>query len=154
MQRTAFHLGILLVLTATVAACVSRSQGPQPIGVPAAVPPAELAGLTLHIGDQKGGTEALLRAAHALDDLPYRVEFSTFTSGPPQIEALNAGRIDFAITGNTPPVFGAAAHSKTRVVSAWDGAGSGEQILVRTNSPIATVHDLTGRANRGAQGRA
>ncbi|MDT5409819.1 MAG: sulfonate transport system substrate-binding protein, partial [Mycobacterium sp.] len=136
---------MVLVLTAAVAACVSRSQGPQPIGVPAAVPTAQLSGLTLHVGDQKGGTEALLRAAHALDDLPYRVEFSTFTSGPPQIEALNAGRIDFAITGNTPPVFGAAANSKTRVVSAWDGAGSGEQILVRTNSPIATVHDLTGK---------
>ena len=32
-----------------MAACVSRSQGPQPIGVPAAVPPAELSRLTLHI---------------------------------------------------------------------------------------------------------
>ena len=114
MQRSAFHLGIVLVLTATVAACVSRSQGPQPIGVPAAVPPAELSGLTLHVGDQKGGTEALLRAAHALDGLPYRVEFSTFTSGPPQIEALNAGRIDFAITGNTPPVFAALWVSSRR----------------------------------------
>jgi sulfonate transport system substrate-binding protein len=154
MQRTAFHLGVVLVLIAAVAACVSRSQGPQPIGVPAAVPPAELSGLTLHVGDQKGGTEALLRAAHALDGLPYRVEFSTFTSGPPQIEALNAGRIDFAITGNTPPVFGAAANSKTRVVCAWDGAGSGEQILVRTNSPIATVHDLTGKTILVAKGSA
>jgi sulfonate transport system substrate-binding protein len=154
MQRTAFHLGILLVLTTTVAACVSRSQGPQPIGVPATVPSAELSGLTLHVGDQKGGTEALLRAAHALDGLPYRVEFSTFTSGPPQIEALNAGRIDFAITGNTPPVFGAAANSKTRVVSVWDGAGSGEQILVRTNSPIATVHDLAGKTILVAKGSA
>ncbi|MGA8332931.1 MAG: ABC transporter substrate-binding protein, partial [Mycobacterium sp.] len=119
------------------AACVSRSAGPQPIGVPATVPSSELSGVTLHVGDQKGGTEALLHAANALDNVPYRVVFSTFTSGPPQIEALNAGRIDFAVTGNTPPVFGAASNSKTRVVSVWDGANTGEQILVRSRSSIA-----------------
>ena len=110
--------------------------------------------MTLQVGDQKGGTEALLRAAGALDNLPYRVTFSTFTSGPPQIEALAAGKIDFAVTGDTPPVFGAAANAKTRVVSAWDGAGTGEQILVRTNSSIATVHDLLGKTILVAKGSA
>ncbi|MDT5252819.1 MAG: sulfonate transport system substrate-binding protein [Mycobacterium sp.] len=153
-QRIAFHVGIVLVLAAAVSGCVSRSVGPQPIGVPPAVPLSQLSGVTLHIGDQKGGTEALLRAANALDNLPYRVVFSTFTSGPPQIEALNAGRIDFAVTGNTPPVFGAAANSKTRVVSVWDGAGSGEQILVRANSSIATVHALKGKTILVAKGSA
>jgi sulfonate transport system substrate-binding protein len=134
--------------------CVSRSLGPRPIGVPATVPLSQLSDVTLHIGDQKGGTEALLRAANALDNLPYRVAFSTFTSGPPQIEALNAGRIDFAVTGDTPPVFAAAANSKTRVIAAWDGAGSGEQILVRTNSSIATVHALKGKTILVAKGSA
>ena len=110
--------------------------------------------MTLRIGDQKGGTQALLQAAHALDHLPYRITFSTFTSGPPQIEALNAGRIDFAVTGNTPPVFGAAANSKTRVVAGWDGAQTGEQILVRTNSSIATVRDLRGKTILVAKGSA
>lgn len=144
----------VFALALLTTACVSRSTGPQPIGVPAPVPPSDLRTVTLHVGDQKGGTEALLRAANALDDLPYRVTFSTFTSGPPQIEALNAGRIDFAITGNTPPVFGAAANSKTRVVSVWDGANSGEQILVRDSSPIATVHDLRGKTILVAKGSA
>jgi sulfonate transport system substrate-binding protein len=153
-QRFAFHVGAVLALIGAMTGCVSRELGPQPIGVPSPVPPAELSGLTLHVGDQKGGTEALLRAAHALDGLQYRVEFSTFTSGPPQIEALNAGRIDFAITGNTPPVFGAAANAKTRVVSVWDGAASGEQILVRTSSPIATVHDLADKTILVAKGSA
>ena len=153
-QRIAFHVGIVLVLTVAVSGCVSRSLGPRPIGVPAPVPSSQLSDVTLHVGDQKGGTEALLRAANALDNLPYRVAFSTFTSGPPQIEALNAGRIDFAVTGDTPPVFGAAANSKTRVISAWDGAGSGEQILVRTNSSIATVHALRGKTILVAKGSA
>ena len=144
----------MLVLVAGVAACVSRSLGPQPIGVPAPVPVSQLSGRDLARRRPEGRHRSVAARRPALDDLPYRVVFSTFTSGPPQIEALNAGSIDFAVTGNTPPVFGAAANSKTRVVSAWDGAGSGEQILVRTNSSIATVHDLTGKTILVAKGSA
>jgi sulfonate transport system substrate-binding protein len=143
-----------LALVAAVPACVSRSLGPQLIAAPAPVPLSELPGLTLQVGDQKGGTEALLRAANALENVPYRIAFSTFTSGPPQIEALTAGKIDFAVTGNTPPVFGAAANSKTRVVSAWDGAQIGEQILVRTGSTINSVSDLRGKTILVAKGSA
>jgi sulfonate transport system substrate-binding protein len=153
-QRFAFHVGVALVLLGSVTGCVSRELGPQPLAVPAAVPASELSGVTLRVGDQKGGTQALLKAADALDNLPYRIDFSTFTSGPPQIEALNAGRIDFAITGNTPPVFGAAANSKTRVISVWDGAETGEQILVRTNSSIGGVRDLRGKTILVAKGSA
>jgi sulfonate transport system substrate-binding protein len=153
-QRFAFHVGVVLILLGSATGCVSRELGPQPLAVPAAVPVSELSGVTLRIGDQKGGTQALLKAADALVNLPYRLEFSTFTSGPPQIEALNAGRIDFAVTGNTPPVFGAAANSKTRVVSVWDGAQTGEQILVRTNSLIGGVRDLRGKTILVAKGSA
>lgn len=153
-HRIAVRVALALVLAASVPACVSRSLGPQLIGVPAAVPLSDLSGVTLQVGDQKGGTEALLRAANALDNLPYKIAFSTFTSGPPQIEALTAGKIDFAITGNTPPVFGAAANSKTRVVAAWDGAAPGEQILVRANSPITTIRDLAGKTILLAKGSA
>jgi sulfonate transport system substrate-binding protein len=144
-QPIAIRIATVLALVVSVSACVSRSLGPQLVGVPAALPLSQLSGVTLQVGDQKGGTEALLRAAGALDTVPYKVVFSTFTSGPPQIEALTAGKIDFAITGNTPPVFGAAANSKTRVVAAWDGAAAGEQILVRTSSSIASIRDLKGK---------
>jgi sulfonate transport system substrate-binding protein len=152
--RNVFRAALALALIACTPGCVSRSQGPQLIAVPAPVPVSELAGVTLQVGDQKGGTEALLRAANALADLPYKIAFSTFTSGPPQIEALTAGKIDFALTGNTPPVFGAAANSKTRVVSVWDGAQTGEQILVREGSPIASIPDLKGKTILVAKGSA
>jgi sulfonate transport system substrate-binding protein len=145
---------VAVVLALVTAACVSRSTGPQLITVPAVVPSSQLSGVTLQVGDQKGGTEALLRAAGALDNLPYKIAFSRFTSGPPQIEALAAGKIDFAITGNTPPVFGAAANSKTRVVSAYDGAAAGEQILVRTDSSITEVKDLKAKTILVAKGSA
>jgi sulfonate transport system substrate-binding protein len=152
--RIAAVLVLVAVLVPMTSACVSRSLGPQLIGVPAPVPLSQLSSVTLQVGDQKGGTESLLRAAGALDNVPYKIVFSTFTSGPPQIEALTAGKIDFAVTGNTPPVFGAAANSKTKVISAYDGAAAGEQILVRTNSSITSVRDLKGKTILVAKGSA
>src|SRR5947208_5246808 len=97
------------------------------------------------VGDQKGGTEALLRGANGLEILPYKIACSTFTSGPPQVEAATAGKIDFAITGNTPPIFGAAANAKVKVVSAYNGGGNGDQVLVRADSPITSIAELRGK---------
>ena len=138
-------VAVLIAVVALLAGCVSRTDNSGAAQAPATVAPSELAGVTLQVGDQKGNTEALLRAAGALDNLPYQVVFSTFTSGPPQVEAATAGKIDFAITGNTPPIFGAASNAKVKVVSAYDGGGTGDQILVHADSPIKTVADLRGK---------
>ena len=138
-------VAVLVAVVALLAGCVSRTDNSGVTQAPATVALSELAGVTLQVGDQKGNTEALLRAAGALDNLPYRVVFSTFTSGPPQVEAATAGKIDFAITGNTPPIFGAASNAKVKVVSAYDGGGTGDQILVHADSPIKTVADLRGK---------
>ena len=135
-----------------LAGCVSRQDSSGTSEAPATVALSELSDLTLNVGDQKGGTEALLRAAGALDDLPYKIAFSTFTSGPPQIEAATAGKIDFAITGNTPPIFGAASNAKVKIVSAYDGGGFGDQILVHSDSPVQTVGDLRGKKIAVAKG--
>ncbi|WP_193048360.1 ABC transporter substrate-binding protein [Mycolicibacterium baixiangningiae] len=149
-----FAAGCLAALTVigAVAGCVSREQSTGAQQAPDTVPLSELSGVTLHIGDQKGGTQALLNAAGALDDLPYVVEFSTFTSGPPQIEAATAGRIDFAITGNTPPIFGAASNAKVKVVSAYDGGGFGDQVLVHADVPTTSVAELRGKSIAVAKG--
>jgi len=138
-------VAVLIAVVALLAGCVSRPDNSGATQAPATVALSELAGVTMQVGDQKGNTEALLRAAGALDNLPYRVVFSTFTSGPPQVEAATAGKIDFAITGNTPPIFGAASNAKVKVVSAYDGGGTGDQILVHADSPIKTVADLRGK---------
>jgi sulfonate transport system substrate-binding protein len=138
-------VALLIAAVALLAGCVPRTDSSGAAQAPATVALSELSGLTLQVGDQKGNTEALLRAAGALDNLPYQVAFSTFTSGPPQVEAAAASKIDFAISGNTPPIFGAASNAKVKVVSAYDGGGVGDQILVHADSPIKTVADLRGK---------
>ncbi|QXE38128.1 ABC transporter substrate-binding protein [Streptomyces sp. GMY02] len=108
--------------------------------------------VTLNVGDQKGGSEAVLRAAGELDDLPYRITWSTFTSGPPLLEAVNAKAVDVGSVGNTPPVFAAGAGSKITVVAATHGGSRGEAILVPKDSPLTRTTDLKGRSVAVAQG--
>lgn len=135
----------VLIAALLLSACVSSRDNTAESAVPQPVPLTDLNGLTLQVGDQKGGTESLLRAAGELDSVPYKVQFSTFTSGPPQVEAATAGKIDFAVTGNTPPVFSAAAGAKIRVVTAYSNGAGGDQILVPADSPIRSVADLRGK---------
>ena len=112
--------------------------------------PAGAQDITLQVGDQIAGTEKILTAAGELDDLPYDITWSTFTSGPPQIEALNAGQIDFAITGNTPPIVGGL--TDTKVVSAYNNEAKGDAILIPENSDITSVADLKGKSVAVARG--
>ena len=58
--------------------------------------------VTLKIGDQKGGAQAVMEAAGALKDLPYRVEWKQFPAAAPLLEALNAGAIDSGFAGDAP----------------------------------------------------
>ncbi|MGW5398206.1 ABC transporter substrate-binding protein [Streptomyces sp. NPDC003952] len=108
--------------------------------------------VTLNVGDQKGGYESLLRAAGELDKLDYEIKWSTFTSGPPLLEAVNAKAVDIGGVGNTPPVFAAAAKSKITVVAASHGSSKGEAILVPKGSALQSPAELRGKKIAVAQG--
>ena len=138
-------------LTLGLAGCVQREDTAESIANET-VDVASLQDLTLRVGDQKGGTEALLRASGELEKLPFTIEFSTFTSGPPQIEAATAGKIDFAVTGNTPPIFGAAANAKVKIVTGYANNASGDAILIPGTSSLASVADLKGKKVAVAKG--
>ena len=69
----------------------------------------DLSSVTLNVGDQKGtGAEAILKAAGLLNTLPFHVNWSDFTSGPPMLEAMASGSVDVGGVGDAPPVFAAA----------------------------------------------
>ncbi|MEU6141180.1 ABC transporter substrate-binding protein [Streptomyces sp. NPDC047081] len=108
--------------------------------------------LTLNVSDQKGGSEAILRAAGELKNLDYKIKWSTFTSGPPLLEAVNAKAVDIGGVGNTPPVFAAGAGSKITVVAAWHGTSKGDAILVPSSSKLTRPQDLKGKSVAVAQG--
>lgn len=113
---------------------------------------AEPSGLVLRVGDQKGNSQSLLNSAGLLEDLPYKIEWSTFTSGPPLLEAASAGAIDLGGVGNTPPIFAAAAKAKITVVAAAKGDASSDAILVPGDSPLTGASSLRGKQIAVAKG--
>lgn len=104
---------------------------------------------TLRIGDQRGGVQALLRAAGELDDVPYRIEWALFPAASPLLEALGAQAIDIGGAGGAPFAFAFASGSKIRAVYAYRPesarTGKASAIVVRKDSPIRTLADLKGR---------
>ncbi|HEX6352400.1 ABC transporter substrate-binding protein [Actinophytocola sp.] len=145
--RNAVLVTALLALTAC-----GTSNEPRQASVPAPVSGDELAKVTLKVGDQKGGSKALLTAAGLLDDVPYKIEWATFTSGPPLLEALSAGGVDVGRVGNTPPIFAAAANAKIALVSSSQGNVASDAILVPADSSLKTVKDLKGKTIGVAKG--
>jgi len=110
---------------------------------------AESGGKTVRIGFQKYGKLVLLRNKGTLEArlkaLGYGVTWSEFPSGPPLLEALGVGAIDFGIAGEAPPIFAQAAGAPIRYVAYEPPAPAGEAILVSKNSPLQSVADLKGR---------
>jgi sulfonate transport system substrate-binding protein len=81
-----------------------------------------------------------------------RVRWVEFQAGPPLLEALNAGGIDFGYTGDTPPIFSQAAGGNLVYAGAVPPSGDSEAIVVKADSPIRTVGDLKGRTVAVARG--
>lgn len=103
----------------------------------------------VRIGYQKYGKLVLLKGRGTLEDklkpLGYSVSWTEFPSGPPLLEALNVGAIDFGIAGETPPIFAQAAGAPLVYLAYDPPAPSGEAILVPKDSPLKSVADLRGK---------
>ena len=111
---------------------------------------------TVRIGFQKYGKLVLLKSKGTLEPrlkaLGYHVTWTEFASGPPLLEAVNVGAIDFGNTGETPPVFAQAAGAPIRYVAYEPPAPKGEAIFVAKDSPIKSVADLKGKKVAVARG--
>ena len=107
------------------------------------------AATTFRIGWQKNSVLALAKRQGALEkrlsDRGISVEWSEFTSGPPLLEALGAGALDFGATGDVPPLFAQAANGNLLYVGIYTGSPESSAILVRKDSPIQTLADLKGK---------
>ena len=110
-------------------------------------------GKPLIVGDQAGtGAQALLEAAGLLHKLPFPVKFADFTSGPPILQALNAGALDVGGVGNAPPVFAAAGGDDIAIVGALHNNVRDAGLLVPKGSSVTSVSQLKGKKIAVAQG--
>ncbi|MCX4759960.1 ABC transporter substrate-binding protein [Streptomyces sp. NBC_01275] len=148
MRRRLVPAALLLPLALLLTACGGNSSASTAAGSGT----DGKGSLTLNVGDQKGGSEAILRAAGELKNLDYKIKWSTFTSGPPLLEAVNAKAVDIGGVGNTPPVFAAGAGSKVTVVAAFHGTSKGDALLVPNDSRLTSPEQLRGKSVAVAQG--
>jgi sulfonate transport system substrate-binding protein len=107
------------------------------------------------IGYQKNGVLVIARQQEVLEKRLAKygvsVKWVEFSSGPPMLEAMNAGAVDFGQVGDTPPIF-AQAGGAAIVYVAGQPITNGQGILVRPDSNIATLSDLKGKRVGVAKG--
>src|SRR3982074_2209746 len=94
----------------------------------------------IRVGFQKYGNLILLKGKGGLEKklapLGFKVEWKEFPSGPPLLEALNVGAIDFGHAGEAPPIFAQAAGVPFIYVAHEPPAPKDEGIQRPKDSPI------------------
>ncbi|MDQ8731550.1 sulfonate ABC transporter substrate-binding protein [Bradyrhizobium sp. LHD-71] len=102
----------------------------------------------IRIGYQKTGVLVIARQQAVLEKhfatKAINIKWVEFTSGPPLLEAMSVGSIDFGAVGDSPPIFAQAANANI-VYSAGQRITNGQGILVPQHSPIRTIADLKNR---------
>ncbi len=152
-MRPKFYAVMVLTLAGLAAAGCSSSASSSSAGAtdastnsPSAASSVNLSSVTLSVGDQKGtGAEAVLTAAGLLSTLPFHVNWSDFTSGPPMLQAMASGAVDIGGVGDAPPVFAASGGEQVEIVGARQTNGDQDAVVVPKNSPITSIQQLKGK---------
>jgi sulfonate transport system substrate-binding protein len=110
----------------------------------------------VQIGFQRAGLFPAVKQRRTVEDAlkprGIEVKWVEFSFGPPLLEALNTGNIDFGYTGDSPPIFAQAARANLLYVAALPTSGGNEAIVVPADSPIKTLADLKGKKIGFAKG--
>lgn len=119
-------------------------------------PAAEDLPKEIRIGYQKAGLFPAVKQRATLErvfkEKGITVRWVEFQFGPPILEAINTGNVDFGYTGDAPPIFAQAARANLLYVAAVPSIGYNQGIVVPENSPIKTLADLKGKKVGFAKG--
>lgn len=141
----------LLLLTATLTSCATKTQSNQsPQNPKAEQSSSKVKPTVVRIGYQKG--TAFLNILKGRGSLEKRfgssgvtIKWNEFSQGPPMMEAMNAGVVDIGVVGAPPPIFAQAAGTPIVYVASGLPNGKSQVILIAKDSPILTVSDLKGK---------
>ncbi|GLS46926.1 aliphatic sulfonate ABC transporter substrate-binding protein [Methylobacterium brachythecii] len=113
-------------------------------------------GAVFRIGYQRNGILAVAKEQAAIETrlqaLGVSVSWVEFSFGPPLLEALSLGSIDFGQTGDAPPIFAQAAKANLVYAAAQPNGGSGSAILLPKGSTIQSLAELKGKRVAFAKG--
>ncbi len=112
----------------------------------------------LRIGYQKNGILVVAKQQRVIEDRlqasGVAVSWTEFSFGPPMLEALRLGSLDFGTVGDTPPIFAQAAHADLLYVAVMHAGSSSAAILLPPGSTLHTLEDLRGKRVAFARGSA
>jgi sulfonate transport system substrate-binding protein len=134
------HLSGLLTLIAIISLATSPASYAADVAWPKEI----------NLGYQKYGPLIVLKSTGELEkrlnEHGVAVKWSEFPAGLPMLEALNAGGLDFAVTGETPPVFAQASKGSPIVYVANEPASpQAEGIIVKADSELKDIAGLKGK---------
>lgn len=131
-RRTFLKLTSLATAASALAPAVLRAQGAAEV----------------RIGYQKTGVLVIARQRGTVEKRfaseGVQVKWVEFTSGPPMMEAISNGAVDFGAVGDSPPIFAQAANANI-VYAAASPISNGQGVLVPQGSSIKTISDLKGK---------
>ncbi|HKS47348.1 MAG TPA: ABC transporter substrate-binding protein [Amycolatopsis sp.] len=130
MKRVAVFFAAVFLL----AACGGGSSADTPSSV------------TLKVGDT-GWTryKAVLDVA-GLGDTPYKVEWSVFSGGDQQLQALRSNALDVTTSSEIPPIFVAVGGAPNfKVVAVQRGSTLQQELVVGKTSSITSIAQLKGK---------
>jgi sulfonate transport system substrate-binding protein len=129
--RTVAAVVALAALVSACGATAASSSSPQ---------------VTLRVGATGWAQAQAALAVAGLDTTPYKVEWSVFSGGDKQLQALQAGALDVTETSEIPPIFAAAGGSpKFKVVAVQQANTLLQEVVVGPGSPITGIAQLKGR---------
>lgn len=103
----------------------------------------------VRIGYQRSGVLLLARSRGRVDAAlaatGSRIEWVEFAAGPPMMEAIAAGAIDFGSVGDAPPIFAQAGSAPILYVASQPVTGAASALLLPKTSTIQSVAELRGR---------
>jgi sulfonate transport system substrate-binding protein len=110
----------------------------------------------LRVGYQKTAILLVVKAQKLLESRfaasGVAVKWVEFAFGPPLLEAVNAGAVDYGYTGDAPPIFAQAARAKIAYAAVIPTRGYGQAIVTPADSSVKTLSDLKGKKIGVAKG--
>jgi sulfonate transport system substrate-binding protein len=140
MERRHFLAGAASAIAAMILGEANAADGPREI----------------RVGYQKIGALPLLKSQGLLEKRfaadGVTVRWVEFAFGPPLLEAMSAGAVDYGYTGDSPPIFAQAGRANILYAAAIPARGYGQAIIVPAESTMKSLVDLKGKRIGVAKG--
>ncbi|ABJ62250.1 aliphatic sulfonate ABC transporter substrate-binding protein [Leuconostoc mesenteroides] len=111
---------------------------------------------TITIGYQKGDPIDIAKQHGELiknmKKQGYKIVYREFADGAAEMQALASGSIDYARTGDTPPVTAQASKTDITYIAVGASKSSGSAILIPQSSSLSKISDLKGKRIAYTQG--